>query len=329
MSTTTTLPFAGGEFASFDPQDGFVSESTSSGSFATPYARCSLGIQGGSGGAVSPSWPAVNTTFYMHFDLLVSGNNNMSSTIPMIKFLTGPGGILVATLRALNDADTAATFSIYIAGATDPIGSFTLPDVLQTWDIKFDFVNSIVQVFINGTMTQSYTSIDLGTTGIGQIVLGGSYGTEEFAFWSQVICDDVSHVGDKLYTFPINTLSAVNNQWTGTVSQVDEIVTNDASYNYAASAGLVSTYFASGFSLGTFNVVAIIVAGRISRQTTGPQNIQMALRVAGGNYFSTTIGNFQEGYQACCAPWVLDPQSGTGWAPSVAQAIEGGQMSVA
>lgn len=328
MSTTTTLPFAGGEFASFDPQDGSVVESASA-AFQAPYARCAIVIQGGSAGAISPSWTPVNTTFYVHFDLAASGNNNMSSTTPMLNFLSGPGGMSIASLRGLNAGNIAATYSIYIGASPTPIGSFTLSNILQTWDIKFDFVNSIVQVFINGTMTQSYTSIDLGTTGIGQIVLGGSYGIEDTVSWSQIICDDVSHVGDKLWTFPINTLSSVNNGWTGTVSQVDETITNDANFNYATAASLISTYFASGFSLGTFNVVAVVVAGRISREVTGPQNVQMVLRVAGGNYFSATVGNFTEGYQACCASWVLDPASGTAWAPSVAQAIEGGQQSIA
>ena len=63
--------------------------------------------------------------------------------------------------------------------------------------------------------------------------------------------------------------------------------------------------------------------------STGPQNLQLALRTGGANYLSGTDFALSTGFQASAYTWTTDPATSASWTAANAQAVEGGMEAFA
>lgn len=332
MSTTTVLPFAGGEMGSFDPLDASSIESTASAglNYDAAYARCGFVVGSGSNGSRSPKW-AEAADFWFHAKSVVNSNNTWFGTTNGLVFYEGSGGI-VAELRFTQASPATSSryelFTLQSAILTS-VGFINLAEALQEIDINVKAgASGRAAFYSSGTLIFEMTGLDhTHFGGVAQILLGPGYSVGGAAVWSEVICDSVSHVGDRLWTFPINTNSGVNAQWTGSVSDIDEIVYDDATFIGAPSAALVSTFFANGFNLGTKNIVSVHTGSRAKRAATGPSALKNTIRVNGANASGPTIG-LDVGFQACCTSWTTNPVLAGAWVSADAQTVEAGDTSV-
>lgn len=335
MSGTSSLPFGGGELSSFDPLSttGCIEQSsgTPGVNYDPNFARCAIHISPGFY-ATSPVWAAAATGWF--HGALTWGGSGITNARALSFYQSGTEVFRMQTSSS-GPSNYVWNYQTLQSGVLTSVGSFTLPanNAPATFDIKIVAgANGGLQVYSSGTLVVNvptglnhggFTGVDqIQITGIGVPFNGGD------AFWSEVIFDSVPHIGDRLRTFPINTLSGTNFGWTGAVTDVNEVILNDATFCSAATANLTDTFFASGFSLGTFNIVSVIVAIRVNCGVTGPQNVNLALRTASTNFFSPNLA-CANGYQATVWSWNTNPNTLSQWLAADAQAVEGGMRSQA
>jgi hypothetical protein len=334
MTSTTVLPFAGGELSSFDPADSSAIESldTIFGSYTwnTSFARCALRITGATSYASSPKWTAAST-FWFHASVFPSLTSPVGRTL---SFLAAGVEVMKATTETGGGGDIWRFYTLQSSVLTDVgVTATTSSDTLNQIDIKLVAGGSgSFAVYIAGTLAPGFpvTGLDHSDfSGVTQIQLFGQQGSRfpGSVYWSEVICDTTNHIGDHLWTVPLNTNSAINTGWTGNVTDVNEIVLNDSNFAAAASAALVSTYYASGFSMGSANVLAVIVGARAKCGSGGPQNLGLCVRTGATNYFSSTLA-LDVGYQAFSYPWSNNPSTSAPWTAAASQAIEAGEQSI-
>jgi hypothetical protein len=322
MSTATTLPFMGGEMGSFDPLDNGANESTASvgglPSYDSAFSRCSIQVVQYSLGITSPTWTAAST-FWFNACLFDPGELGTTT----LTFLNG--ATVVAKL--VNSFQTPTyTLSTLQSGVLTSVGTIHMPASIRNLlviGLVSNTASGSVQVYLAGTLVLSVTGLNhSGFTGVTQVnPIGGA------TYWSEIICDTIPHVGGRLKTFPIDTVSATNTGFTGAVTDVNEVVYSDATFVYATANAQISTYYANGFSLGTYTIRAVAVGCRALRGATGPQNLENAIRVGGANYVgsSTALGI---GYQAVTHSWTTNPNTSAAWTASGAQATEGGMEAL-
>lgn len=330
MSTVTVLPFGGGEMGSFDPSTNAVVESVGASHNAT-YARCAIDIPSGNW-MTSPTWTAAST-FWFHADLAVGLPFDPATDGYVLQFLNGANEVM----RMTATGETSMTWKFYTrqSAVMTLAGSFTVPTFgvgYNTYDFGIVAGGAgTFSAYSAGTQMFSVIGLDHSSwSGVTQVKLfscGDAFGASTDAAWSQVICDSTPHIGDRLWTYPIDTNSAVNTGWTGDVSDIDEIVYNDANFIGAPSAALVRTFFANGFNLGAKNIVAVLTGSRAKKAATGPSALKNTIRVNGANASGPTI-NLDVGFQACCNSWTTNPTLGGAWVAANAQTVEAGDTSV-
>jgi hypothetical protein len=97
----------------------------------------------------------------------------------------------------------------------------------------------------------------------------------------------------------MNSNTAGNAQtFTGTATNVNKSVINDATYISAASSGLISEYKTGGIALpsGSFTVPTVKMSSRALVGTSGPAHLEYVTRVAGTDYtggsWAPVVGSF-------------------------------------
>jgi hypothetical protein len=323
MSTATTLPHAGGELSSFDPLDNSVIEATTSGVTGTPFdatvSRCAIGAPAGGAGFISPTWPA-EPNFWQHAAFFYQ---QASPATTIVKFYNGATVVLQGDM----DAGGITTFKTLQGGVLTTVGTLFFPNLglalLSVFDLHLVAgASGSLTGYLAGSQIFNVTGLDhSGFSGVTQAWYHGNY-------WSQIIHDNLPHVGDKLVTIPEDTASAINTGWTGVVSDINEIQLDDSHSVTSSAAGQVSTYYKAGASLGTWNVVAVCIGARAQLTSGSPTNLQIALRTNGTNYFGPTTG-LDFGFAAVCASWTQNPFTAAAWDPVTAAAVESGMKSIA
>ena len=79
--------------------------------------------------------------------------------------------------------------------------------------------------------------------------------------------------------------------------------------------------------LYSYNVVAVGVSPRAKRGASGPQNLHMALRSNGTNYYRSTIAQ-DVSYTANVAIWETDPATAAAWVNTAAALVQAGVKSI-
>lgn len=123
--------------------------------------------------------------------------------------------------------------------------------------------------------------------------------------------------------------NGANTAWTGDVSSVDETANNDSDYIYSGTADQVETYTVSNYPASFTGYVprAVAVSARAKRNTTGPQGLQLCLRVDGTDYFSATK-TLGLGYTGQEHVWETNPDTGLAWTSAQLVGLQIGVKSI-
>lgn len=333
MTTTIkALPFFGGTLSGFDPSDSGITEVTSAGTYDTNYATCSLQVGPNSTGT-SPTWP-VASTFWCR---LLFKLGTPISGFPVFNGITLlHTGTIVAQLKfSWAGGHWAVELDTLQSGSLSIVGSqFGWFPGLNFFDINVvgNSASGSAALYSNSTLTSSNaTGLNhAGFAGVDQIQLqGGSNNLSPTAmYFSEVIADTTSTVGRRLRTDRLNTNSATNTGWTGSVTNINEIPTTDNSPLTAAASNLTSTFFENGLALGNITPLARGVSARMKREdASGPQHIAMVIRAGATNFPSTNIPA-SLGYSAAFNSWTTNPHTSANWTATNASAAENGVKSL-
>lgn len=330
-----TILFAGGEMGAFIPSDSTVLESTSTSNspFNSSFARCAISIDGSTSYAEGqPS--ASDTDAWIRFDLMIEAIEASSTYCTHFIWYDDAG---IAAIRARYSGSLRLLRIEYSAdgSAWSSAGSDISLDMglgnRQTISIHA-VVNSAagsINVYVSGTNRLSSGALDLsGIPALDKFrVFGGTISASDFRAWvSQVIMADESTIGMRLRTVPA-TGAGADTAWTGTYTEIDEAVYSDADFVNSPTADQVELFAQSTTVPTGYVVQAVVVTARAKKGSSGPANLQLAVRSNGTNYFSSSQA-LDEGYGAHFNVWETDPATSADWTTSAANAIQFGVKSI-
>ena len=317
-----TFYFAGGEIAPWMPSDSNVHEATAFAGYDTNFARCGLFVFSGSSFAFTPDLNLPDE-FYIHFaaERFTSGSNTES----LLVLATGSTEVF----QVYTDG-TTIYLKAYIASSWTTLGSAVIPlnSTLQDMDlyIKGNSATGICRLYVSGTKRIEALSADLSAvTGI-QTLRSYSMGSGGHNI-SQIIVADEPTIGMKLATRYPNGAGAVND-WTNSYADVDETIYSDVDFVSSSSANQVAMYAQTGPIPSSYTVRAVAVSARAKCGASGPQNLQLGVRVASTNYFSTTKA-LDVGYGGPFNIWQNNPATSSAWLDSEISTLQIGMKSIA
>lgn len=322
-----TILFAGSEMDAFSPSDGAVTETTNALYFDSAFSRASLKIGGSAGVAYAESgvwtgqselyyhWACHPTSFFQTFDCfaLCDGSTPVLKIVSVVP--AGPG---VGTLQ-MYYLNGGATWTA-IGGTVPFSNALTHYDVY----LKID-ASGEVALFSSGTEMTSGTA-DLSH--LSTVDRARHYANYSHNYISQCLASTESTIGKRLMT-AVPSGAGATSAWTGDYTTVDEAVTNDGDFLNSTTAAQVETMVATPVgSMTGYTASAVVVSARAKRGGSGPQNIQMALRSSGTDYFTGTKA-LGVGYAPVQGIWEEDPATTSAWTSSAAQAAQPGAKSIA
>lgn len=330
-----TVRFAGGELSAFIPSDSTVTEGTTSSRFNPGFARAFIFCDKNSNYCEGDPG-VVLTSPWLHMDLsLRNGTAIGGGAFMRWVWLDGSG---VERIRITYAYSTKAFTLQYDIGAGwvtagSPITLEIMDPTIQTIDLNA-VVNSAtgsLTLYIGGTERISSGTIDLtAITGLRKIrYYGVEIGGLGWATYpSQVIIADGPTIGWRLMTLYPSGAGA-DSAWTGTSTEVDETINNDADFINSATANQVETFVLTSVgSMTGYAPRAVIVAARAKRGTTGPQNLRFIVRSGGANHDNGADIGLGLGYEAKQAVFENDPATGAEWTLSALATLQAGVKSI-
>jgi hypothetical protein len=325
---------AGGELGALTPSDSGVTEENNlvlgGHYYDTNFARCSIDTYSSSEYAEA-ALSSGQTDVWVHLEGQL--DNNVTTAFTMLSWLDA-GGTERVRLRQEENPSGVMTAQYWDGSAWQTIGTATvsLKTSRQTIDLHVicNSTSGTVAVYIGGTERISSASVDLsGATSLKTLrVFGGSSNIGTHLFSSQHVIATESTIGMRVFTVPVSGTGA-SADFTGTYANIDEAVVNDADFINSGTANQVSTFTATAPTLTGYVVRAVVVAARAKRNSaSGPQNLQLALRSSGTNYFSSSkaVGL---GYGAFVNVWETDPATSAAWVNTAISSLQPGVKSIA
>ena len=342
MTSIAALPFFGGELSAFSPSDAYCNESTDTTTFDATYSRASIVCSNRYTTATSPTWSSASP-FWFH------GSARFSQR-------TGGGQPNNNCLLFYNGATLIAQLLVsYPAGNQWHWSSLTLSTLqngvmtaVATGQVSNDLVEQIDINLVGGASGSAalYTANALvgSATGLNHTAWAGvtsmaiiatddnNFGIVTTNYWSQIICDTVCTIGRNVWTDNFTNESATNTGWSvyggGTkLANVNKIVYDDSTGITSSTTGQTDTFYQSGQSFGTYNVLARGVSSRSSYAGTAPTQVKLTVRVSSTNYVSSAVA-LTTAYQPAFNPWTTNPNTSAAWTASNAAGIEAGVQSL-
>lgn len=310
-----TVPlFAGNQVQDF-LINADVSEVTDAGSFDPAWVPNSIRIHNTSIPMLTPVF-AQQTTIWIHW----MGYNHETGGASQPYFLAYNNvGTPVVRLMPVTPSPLLTNLQYWTGSAWSTIGTYTaLLDTLLQHDIYIHIAGaaSIITWYINKvavvTGTADYSSV-------GNIAQAGFEGHEIFtdARVSEVIVSTIDTI-NRRYNLRLPTANGANTGFTGAYTDVNEVISNNTTFIYAATAGLISTFPTAGKTLTTYAIDAVIVGNVSLADTTGPQNEQWALRIGGTNYLSGVDVPVSFGYTPYRSYLANNPATSAPWTAAAA-----------
>jgi len=277
---------AAGEDGAFQYQTGSIGagflinttgntfRSLSNGSYA--YARCSIQVFGGN--HMIRIWPA-GVRSVASVGMRVSCNSSSGDPLGLfIGLVDGAGVVRIALRNTLTTNGPGGPYNVY---KIDALGTLTLlgttsggfsilptsPDQF-TMNYNYSTSGSLV-MYVNGNQIFSFTG-DVTTDGL--TALGGSYhgsylnGGAENCSYSEVVVVDTDARNVALVTSE-GAGPGTLDQWTGAVTNVNEIQVNDTNFDTTAVSGSVQRYAMSAIGTGNFTIVGKVTSLRCTQGT--------------------------------------------------------------
>jgi ketosteroid isomerase-like protein len=321
----------GGEIGSVVPSDGNVYEETAptqSGTFDSTRARCGIMIYAANSYAESPTFAAQDDIWF-HFRRWCEEGPSSHNVIIASAGVTDYFRILEVT----SGANTTTTLQAYVAAVWTTLGSATTAiaaETLQTYDLHIDIANDVCTLYSSGTPVITNSAV-VNLAGLGSITKCRWHGCgnpgSRTCMLSEIVISTTTTIGCAVFT-QAPTAAGTNTAWTGTYTEVDEIVYSDADSVSTTTNDAIETYTGAALTLGNYVVRGIGVAARGKEGATGPTQIQLAIRTNATNYFSSTQA-MDFGYGAHVAVWETSPATAAAWTTANASAAEFGMKAIA
>lgn len=321
-----TILFAGGELSAFVASDlANVTEVTTTALRDTTFSRSAISVNGNIAYAEG-AYVASATTAWFHCEINIGAN---SANGPLLVFYNSSG---TAVFRLNVPNFNVMQMQYWNGSAWTDIGtSYTFPTSTRfTIDIKIICgASGSASLYTAGSLIGTASATMTAVTNIAKVRL---YSNSSFtaAGYSQIIAADEPTVGWRLATLAPSANGA-NTTWTNDYTAVDEATTvDDADFITSSTAAEVETYAATDAPSGTgMGVKAVVVTARAKIGATGPQNLQMAVRSAGTNYFSSNVTGLGAGFAGVQAVFALDPATAAAWTLANCNSAEIGVKSIA
>lgn len=319
--------FSGGEMGAFTPSGSGVVETTTSGMFNANFARCALSLDGTLGTpnlyyADGVEWAEEAADIYLHFEHAINGNSAATNTV--LALLNG-AGTEVYRIRQVQVSSQTYTWQMqYLnvsAAWTNAGSTLGLSSALGDFDLFVDTTNGDMSLFAAGTELITVTGLSLShNSGVANVRL---YSADQPRCISQVIVDTEPTIGDRLYTLLISGAGA-DTAWTGTYTEIDEIVYSDADFINSSTNDQVEIFAISAPVLTGYTVRSISVTARAKRGASGPANLRFVLRSSGTNYDNGSDIALGVGYGAFWATWATNPATAAAWVNTAISALQPG-----
>lgn len=197
--------------------------------------------------------------------------------------------------------------------------------VFEVWKDKIK-----IATFTGDTIRAGYSQIDKVFIGNPN---GGATGAANWIAYSEIV---ITGGGESPLDYRVKAHQTVangaNTAWTGDEAAVDETGIGDTDFISSATAGEIET-FTMGDLQSTINdpaCRAFVASLRASLGTTGPQNIQAALRIGGVNYFSGDIAGYSQSvFKGSQAIFETSPATAAKWTVAEINGLEIGVRSAA
>lgn len=321
-----TIYFAGNQITDFIANVN-ASEITTAGYFDSSWVSNAINHNNrGNPPLLSPVFGSL-TEFWGHFEQRCG---NQDANVPFYILYDDTGANKIRLMTSGNSATVYIQTwngTAWVTQATS--ASAASINALHQVDchVTIDGASSLVEIYINKVLAVAWTGTLSGNIGqIGHINTdnGAAYG-----FSQSIVADEPTLWFKYRLTLPTAN-SATNTAFTGDYTAVDEAILSDADFITSGTANQVETYTAAARAFTGYTVKAVILNYRALRDTTGPQNIQGALRIGGTNYFTANrsltlaYSNFREYYPT-------NPATGIDWTPGGAgdATLEFGVKSIA
>lgn len=321
-----TILFADGEICALTPSDSSVFENLDpaigiyENVFDPDFARASISVPYSAGGAYweTPSWSST-PDFWVRAR---AASGPYPAVLSLLSLYSGTTEVF--RVRGLQSSmwmeylSAVGTFTQI--GETFEVSSYDGQD----FDVNIKPATGHAAIYVAGTQRAADTigamSLFSGITKVRGRALFNTY-------WSNVICADEPTIGLFLTgLFP--TGNGANTAWTGDYTGIDEPIFTDADGITSDVADQIETFTGAAPEVGGHAVRAVAICARAKRGVSGPQNLQLALRVDGANYFSATKA-LSVGYGGFCGVWETDPSTSAAWVTADAQGVEIGVKSIA
>lgn len=344
----TPVLFASSELEGFDTIGGFgindyVFNVTTAGTFDSNFARGGIGM-GGYGwaeaifrdesGAVAPQ-----TEFWVHMDI-VPGTLGASTVAPYFVLVDSATGQVAFQFDCDGSAGTH-NFE-YWNGAS--FTELTPDDTLVAstrysldFYVKIDNVNGALRYYRDGVLIQTFSGDTLhsGFTSIDTLVLfcpnneTGSSGATSTKY-SQVIVSTQDTRGWKLATLNPTALGTTS-QWTGVNADIsDAVIVDENTFLSSIANGDISTHTAADLSAlaSVYQPIAVVVAARARKDSTGPQNLYLGVRTNSADNFPSAVTGLESALRGFRRVMHVNPVTGNRWFVSEINAIEIGVKAV-
>jgi hypothetical protein len=321
----TTAPlYFGNEMDAFIPSDTSVIEVTTANTFDATYTRCSI-VTLINQNFKSIQFPSQTGGVYFNFCLSYGPTGSQESAL--FDVLDSSGTTVFQMTGFRNSGGSFLAKMYYFNGASlVAIGNgATVAFNLQYFTIYLNKATGTATMYVGGSQQDTGTVGSFASINNFAQVLHQSGTNGQPAYWSQCFASVSPTIGQRLYTLVEDTNGAAQD-WTGDVTDVNELVVNDATGITSGSVNQVSTYLKSGLSTSGV-ILGIGTSARFNVGATGPQNIQNVLRVGGTNYTSpSTLGT--TGFAPAQYMWMTNPATSTSWTNVAANGVEWGVKSI-
>lgn len=317
-----TVYFAASEVGAFTPTTGNEYERGSPVNASFSRA-CLYGRLGNYAESVPLTLP---DEFWIHVD--IGKYVGVSDFATVLNFRDGSTDVLRIQIDNDNLRVQALITAVWTTVGSAVVGDFQNDNSFETVDIHVvgNSGTGSITVYMAGAEATTGTADLTAVTGIDRIRLDSS-GAGGVVF-SQLIIADEPTIGWRLMTL-VPSGNGSNMAWTGDYTSVDELQYNDADYMHSAAADQIETMTVTPVSvLSGYTVRAVGVYCRARRGGSGPQNIQLAVRTNGADYFSGTKA-LGLGFSSFGHVWDTNPDTAAAWLGSQVTALQVGVKSIA
>jgi hypothetical protein len=197
--------------------------------------------------------------------------------------------------------------------------------LLHKWDFELlldptaGFARAYVDGVLLGEVTGNTSFVATPTVAEMRVMACGSGVTLGEVAVSEVQILDVSTLGRRLGTLTITGAGATNTLSSGTSADVDDVGSyTDSDYASSNTAGQKATFVTSDLSVAAqqYLVDGLIIALRVQKGGTGPQNLDGVVRIGGVDYPSADVANLVTAFGYTWADFPENPATLANFTPT-------------